>query len=78
MVYLGEGVESVMGTISFCCITRFLIEDHNALANAIYTNTRFKCKSAFPMRPSDSRFMLCKRIRKKTLPLRRKYWNEEA
>jgi hypothetical protein len=38
MVYLGEGVESVMGTISFCCITRFLIGDHNALA-MLYTRT---------------------------------------
>ena len=38
MVHLGEGVESVMETLSFCCITRFLIEDQNALA-MLYTRT---------------------------------------
>jgi hypothetical protein len=50
MVYLGEGVESVTETPSFCCITRLHIKDHNAPCNAIYTTIRFKCKSVFSIR----------------------------
>jgi len=48
MACLGKGVESVRETLSFCCITRFHIEDHNAPA-MLYTRTlASKCKSVFP------------------------------
>jgi hypothetical protein len=47
MVHLGEGVESVMETLSFCCITRFLIEDQNALA-MLYTRTLLQMQECYP------------------------------
>lgn len=78
MVHLGKGVEGVMETLSFCCITRFHIEDHNAPA-MLYTRTLASNARVFS-RYEHQIVGSCYAnvLEEKPCPLRRKYWNEEA